>query len=299
MNKALNSENQAAKAILLMAVGMLFIPLGDSFAKMASNDTTYSAATLAWARFALGTIIALPLALLFGHLRGLTKRFWGTQLIRAVFLCATIVQIITAVSLISFADAYGAFFVGPTVTTLLARFVLKEQVRLIEWCAVAAGFVGVLLIVKPGIDMSAGLIWALSAGFTYAAFLTATRWGRAVGPPLAQLAGQLLIGTFLLLPFAIGNISPGALQSPGLLLGSGLSSALGNLLAIMALGFARAAILTPLVYVQLIGATLLGWFLFGTMPDVISALGLAILVSTGILPFIVSTASETRPIRKK
>lgn len=285
MSSTEQSENHLAKAVLLMIVGMMLIPLGDSFAKLVSHETDYPPATIAWARFALGAVLIAPIAFLFGQLRGLTRRFWITQLIRACFLCGAIVLIITAVSLVPFADAYGAFFIGPALTTVFACFILGETVRPIEWFSVVAGFVGVLLIVKPGISMTVDVLWAVGAGCCYAGYLTTTRWGRIAGPPLAQLAGQLLIGALLLLPFALGNMSLLDLQAPGFLLGSGISSAAGNLLAIIALGYARAATLTPLVYTQLIGATLLGLFLFGTVPGAVSALGLSIIVATGIFPF--------------
>ncbi len=284
MSTSRQPENQPVKAVLLMVVGMMFIPLGDSFAKLASHQTHYSAVTIAWARFALGAVLVMPIALFFGQLPRLAVRFWMTQLIRAGFLCGCIVLIIKAVSLLPFADAYGAFFIGPAMTTIFAHIILGENVRPIEWFSVFAGFVGVLLIVRPGAAMSFDLFWALGAGCCYAGYLTATRWGRAVGPPLAQLAGQLLAGTVLLLPFSLGGISLSDLQAPEFLLGSGMSSAVGNLLTILALGYARAATLTPLVYAQLIGATLLGMLLFGTIPSALSALGLGIIVVTGVLP---------------
>lgn len=276
--------DQVLKAAVLMIVGMLFIPLGDAFAKLAMESTEYSAAGLTWARFVLGAALVVPLAFALGHFRGADRRFWVSQAVRGALLCSAITCIITAERQVPLADAFGAFFIGPVVATILARCVLGEIVRRLEWVAVAIGFVGVLLIVKPGATMAPGIVWALAAGCFYGAYLTATRWARTVGPALGQLAGQLCFGALLLTPFAWTEMMSLGLQVPGLLFGSGVASALGNLLAIMAFGFARAATLTPLAYTQLISATTLGWLVFSDRPDTVTAFGLAVVLVAGLSP---------------
>lgn len=280
------SHEQVLKAAVLMIVGMLCIPLGDAFAKLAMESTDYSAPALTWARFVLGAALVVPLAFALGHFRGADRRFWGAQAVRGTLLCGAITCIITAERQVPLADAFGAFFVGPVVATILARFVLGEIVRRLEWVAVAGGFVGVLLIVKPGFAMAPGIVWALAAGCFYGAYLTATRWARSVGPALGQLAGQLCFGALLLTPFVWTEMASLGLQAPGLLFGSGVASAIGNLLAIMAFGFARAATLTPLAYTQLISATALGWLVFTDRPDAVTAFGLAVVLVAGLSPLL-------------
>jgi len=278
------SDERVLKAATLMIVGMLFIPLGDAFAKLAMESTDYSAPALTWARFVLGAILVVPLALALGHFRGADRRFWLAQAVRGTLLCSAITCIITAERQVPLADAFGAFFVGPVVATILARAVLGETVRHLEWASVAVGFAGVLLVVKPGFAMAPGIVWALAAGCFYGAYLTATRWARAVGPALGQLAGQLAFGALLLTPFVWTEMMGLGLQAPDLLFGSGVASAIGNLLAIMAFGFARAATLTPLAYTQLISATVLGWLVFADRPDTVTAIGLAVVLAAGLSP---------------
>ncbi len=278
------------KAAALMTAGMMFIPLGDSFAKLALQETAYSSFTIAWTRFAIGLAIALPIALFAGKFRNLTPSFWAAQALRGSLIAATIACIITAVGQIPLADAFGALFIGPAIATLLARFVIKEPVSRAEWAAVAAGFIGVLFVLKPasilGGTVAPGQLLALTGGCFYGCYLAATRWTSRVGPPLAQLAGQLVVGMVLLAPLAVSDLLQHGLESPHLLLGSGASSATGNLLAIMAFGIARAATLAPLVYSQLIAATLLGWLIFGELPDASTAAGLAIIVAAGLSPLV-------------
>jgi len=274
-----------------MVAAMTLIPLGDAFAKLASGVTTYSPAAIAWARFALGAALVLPIALFAGVMTGLDTRFWTAQVIRGALIASTIVCIITAVSMVPLPDAFGAFFIGPAIATVLAHLVLRELVRGIEWAALAFGFVGVMLIVRPGWGMAEGQLWAISAGLVYGGYLTATRWAAPVGPPLAQLAGQLCVGAVLLLPMAIGELDFAYPQAPGYLFGSGVSSALGNLFAIMAFGMARASLVTPLVYWQLVSATVLGISIFGDVPDALTSAGLAIVIAAGLSPVAASRRS--------
>lgn len=278
------------KAAALMTAGMMFIPLGDSFAKLALQETSYSSFTIAWTRFAIGLAMVLPVAYLAGKLRNLTPRFWAAQVLRGSLIAATIACIITSVGLIPLADAFGALFIGPVIATLLAGFVIKEPVSRAEWAAVAAGFIGVLFVLKPESILTGtiapGQLLALTGGCFYGCYLAATRWTSRVGPPLAQLAGQLVVGMVLLAPLAVSDLADHGLQSPHLLLGSGASSAIGNLLAIIAFGIVRAATLAPLVYSQLIAATLLGWLIFGNLPDTGTATGLAIIVAAGLSPLL-------------
>ena len=287
MSSAVGTDNTKLKAMGLMVFGMMFIPLGDSFAKLATEATTYSPAMLAWARFALGAALFLPLAVLTGNFRVHTKRFWFAQLVRGGLFSGGITSLITAVSAVPLADAFGAFFIGPAVATILARFVLAEPVHRLEWIAICLGFVGVMLIVKPGGQMAPGILWALLAGCFYGGYLVATRWANTVGPPLGQLAAQLCVGMLLLTPFALMDMKAFDLQAPALLFGSGFASATGNLFAIMAFARARAGTLTPLVYAQLISATFLGWFIFADSPDMASAIGLAIITIAGFSPLLV------------
>ncbi|MEN0088525.1 MAG: DMT family transporter [Pseudomonadota bacterium] len=277
----------------LMIAGMMFIPLGDTFAKLLIAATPYSVELIAWSRFVVGAALALPLVLILGRWRGLTRWFVPACILRGSIIALAIFLIITSLSTIPLALAFGAFFIGPGVATLLTWLMLREQVRPIEWASIAFGFVGVLLVVQPGVNFEIGFFYALAAGVMYGAFNTATRWTRPVGPPLAQLAGQLVVGTIVLTPLVAEELQFIELQEPWLLLGSGVASAIGNLLAIIAYGMARAAVLTPLIYTQLVSATALTFWIFKDQLNALSLVGLAIILVAGLLPRLVrrSTAA--------
>ncbi|MEO1283090.1 MAG: EamA family transporter [Pseudomonadota bacterium] len=280
------TADQPLVAAILLVIGTMFIPLGDAFAKLAAIKTTYTPIELAWMRFVLGAAVVMPLVLLAGGKALTSARFWGAQLVRGALIAGTIICIITAVTKIPLADAFGAFFVGPAVATILSRTILGEAVRPIEWAAVLGGFLGVMIILKPGASLSEGQVWALSAGALYGSYLAATRWPKSAGPALSQLAGQLCIGAVLVGPFAAVTVLLKGLQSPDLLLGSGLSSVVGNLLIIMAFAYARAGVLTPLVYCQLIAAVFYGWYFSNDIPTLTTVLGIAVIFTAGMTPLL-------------
>ncbi|MEO0497092.1 MAG: DMT family transporter [Pseudomonadota bacterium] len=281
------NANRPVLAAGLMIAGMVLIPVGDTFAKLLIAATPYSVELIAWSRFVVGAALALPIMLVMRRWTGITRWFVPACVLRGALVATAIFLIITSLGTIPLALAFGAFFIGPGVATLLAWLVLREEVRFIEWMSIAFGFVGVLLVVQPGADFDIGFFYALAAGVMYGAFNAATRWTRPVGPPLAQLTGQLLVGALILTPMVMEELTYVELQEPWLLLGSGVASAIGNLLAIIAYGLARAAVLTPLIYTQLVSATALTIWVFKDELNILSLFGLGITLLAGLMPRLV------------
>ena len=271
-----------AAGIALMALAMVLLPAGDAVAKHLTATTAYGAGFLAWSRFVVGLALVAPAAAAGGQLRGLSPMFLLRQAIRGGLVAAAITFVINAVETAPLADVYGAFFVGPTAAIVLARLLLKEVVRPREWVAVLLGFAGVLLIVRPTGTISPGLLWALASGLSFGGFLVATRWAAGTAPPLAQLTGQLFFGFAFLLPLGIGDVVSFGIEAPGWLVTMALVSALANLLQLFAVRHARAVVLAPVVYLQLVAATAFGWTLFGDRPDGWTFAGLAVILLAGL-----------------
>ncbi len=279
-------------AIGFMAMGMSLIPVGDAIAKQLSNTTAYSAPFLAWARFGLGACVLLPLAFRTAESRQLPKTFFLKQSLRGLLIALTVVTIIKAVSLSPIAEVFGCFFIGPVLSVVLSIFVLNEKASLAQWVSVVLGFIGVLLVVQPGflgfeatsntqdVDRS-GLYWALLAGVFYGSFLVATRWAASVGPPLSQVAVQFAVAALLITPFAIANLISVGLVSVPLLIASSLSSVLANYFSIQALGRVTAAALAPVVYMQVVAATIIGLLFFNESLSIVASIGLALIIFSG------------------
>jgi len=282
-------------AIGFMVLGMTLIPVGDAIAKFLSNTTAYSASFLAWARFSLGACILLPLVFLKRSASTLSYSFYARQSIRGVLIALTVVTIIKAVSLSPIAEVFGCFFIGPVLSVILSVILLGERAKMAEWLSVILGFVGVILVVQPAffgfsspqaatidvvIDRS-GLYWALLAGIFYGFFLVATRWAADIGDPLDQVTWQFMVAALVLAPFAIPDLLQYGVESLMFFFAMSLSSVLANYCSIQALARAKSAILAPVVYMQVVAATLLGIVIFNESLGIIAGLGLVIIVLSG------------------
>jgi drug/metabolite transporter (DMT)-like permease len=271
-----------AAGIALMALAMVLLPTGDAIAKHLTAITAYGAGFLAWSRFVVGLALVGPVAAASGQLGGLDGMFLLRQAVRGGLVAGAIVFVINAVETAPLADVYGAFFVGPTAAIVMARVLLHERVRPREWLAVLLGFAGVLLIVRPTGEVSPGILWALASGLSFGGFLVATRWAAGTAPPMAQLTGQLFFGFAFLAPLGVGDLVRHGIEAPGWLIAMALASALANLLQLLAVRHAGAALLAPVVYVQLIAATALGWALFAGRPDGWTFAGLSVILIAGL-----------------
>ncbi|CAM9970211.1 unnamed protein product [Chrysoparadoxa australica] len=266
------------RALPIMLLAMSLIPAGDSAGKLLTSLFGASPLFVAWSRFVLGTLMVLPF-LPRGALALLRRPLlW----VRAALLAGGITSIQTALQTTDVATVFAAFFVGPLFSYVLAVAFLGERVTPLRSLLIALGFAGVLLVVRPGLGMTPGLAWALAAGLFYGGFLTLSRAVTGLAPPLALIFSQLAIAALLLLPLGLFALPAPSLPLVGLTLASALCSMLGNLLLLYAYRLASATRVAPLVYFQLIAAVLLGWLLFGDLPDGLTWAGLALITGAGI-----------------
>lgn len=265
---------------------MLTIPAVDGIAKHLGQS--FSPLFVAWARYAAATLIVLPVALLrLGPRGALPRRDRGAHLLRTAFLMAAMSLYFLAIARIPMATAAGAYFVGPVAAAVLAMVLLRERARPQRLAAVALGFAGAMIVVRPGTEVSAGMLFALGSGLCFACYIIATRIAARSTAVLPTLAFQCLIGAVLLTPQAIWTYAwpAGAALAPvlALILAMGAISALCHILSINAFRFADASALAPLVYLELVGTAAIGLFVFGEFPDAVTWTGIAVIVAAGLL----------------
>ena len=266
------------KPIALMFLAMSAIPAGDTAGKLLTNDFGASALFVAWTRFWMGALMVLP----FVPRGGFVILTDWRVIVRALLLTGGITSILTAHKTAEMADAFAAFFIGPSVSYVLAVLFLREPLSLARAGLVALGFVGMLVIVRPGGAMDPGLGYAVLAGCFYGAFLTASRWLSDVAHPRALLFSQLFISAIATTPFAIGVQPTWTLPIGQLAFASAFFSMLGNFLLLFAYRMAPATALATLIYFQLVAATALGWAVFGTLPDGWTWVGLGLILISGV-----------------
>lgn len=273
-------------ALGLMVMGMTLIPLGDAAGKVLTEGLGATSGFVAWSRMTLGALLLAPVLGLagLGQLAGLLRdwRIW----LRGVLMLGTIWAILTAVATEDLATVYGAFFVGPFLSALLAVVFLGEKLGRAQAVCLGLGFVAVLLVVRPAGGITPGIGFALLSGLCYGGYLTASRWLAGRAPPLVLLASQFVLGAVLLAPAGLVAVPEVSGSLAGLMVVSTLCSLGGNLFLILAYRRAPAVVLAPLVYVQLVAATGFGLVFFGHWPDWVVLAGLALLIASGIAGYV-------------
>ena len=277
------------RGILLMLAAMLLLASMDTMAKYLT--TVYPIAQILWLRFALFLLAALLLARLSGG-RPPGRAAWPPwrsrrpllQVLRSLVLVAEMSVFMLGFRPLPLADVHAVAAASPLVAVALAALLLREDVPARRWLAVACGFAGVLLILRPGftdfgwlqaVPIVAALLWG-----GYQVFL---RYVARFDPPAVTtfytaatgLAAACLVAPFLWVPpDAQGWLLLGILA---------LLGAAAHVTLILALDSAPAALLQPYTYTLLLWVTLLGYLVFGDLPDLWTVLGAAIVVGSGLL----------------
>lgn len=285
-----DSSSRQATGILLMTAAMVSIPLVDGIAKYLT--AAHSPLFVGWARYAVAGLIVLPIAFLRNgwHIFPTERR--ASHLLRTFFLVLSMTLYFLALARIPLATAISAFFIGPIVAVVLSIFVLKERMTWPKVASLTLGFIGAIIILRPGAALNPGILLAFGAGLCFGLYLIATRWASQSSDPIKTLAFQCVIGTLLLTPQAIATWTTPQWSEFGFFLCLGLFSAFSHMMSIAAFRFAEASLLAPLVYLELIGAALIGYYAFGEIPDAYTIIGAGFIIAAGLILLKRSRASR-------
>ncbi|MGV8833038.1 MAG: DMT family transporter [Devosia sp.] len=214
--------------------------------------------------------------------------------------CATAISgtacVMYAFTHIPFADVYAIGFATPVLVTLLSVFLLKEAVTPQRWVLLFLCFVGVLIVIRPGLrTLELGhvviMVGACLGAITTTILRHIAPHERRVSLVGVQVLYSGLVNGLLMLPYFV---TP-SLTQLALFLAIGLLGGLAGLLVIAATRTTPANLIAPVQYSQLIWAILLGAVMFGEYPDWIAIVGMLIVVISGLL----NVLSDRRPIRWK
>ena len=238
---------------------------------------------IVWARMFFGAVLTLPFALRQGGVRALAPVRPVFHSVRAGLLMLATFCFFSSLKFLPIADALAIFFVQPLVLTALSPLLLGETVGPRRWAAVAVGFVGTLIIIRPGIaGLNPGSLLALGAGTSLALYFLMTRRIAGSAPALVTTFHTMLIGAvFSSLLVAAVWVRPDG-QQWVLFTALGLIAALGHYLITRAYDFAEASLLAPLAYTEMVIATLVGWWFFNDFPDAMTFLGVGVLITCAL-----------------
>ncbi|MES2442466.1 MAG: DMT family transporter [Pseudomonadota bacterium] len=271
------------RGALLFMVGLLLFACMDATTKYLA--ASYDVPMVVAIRYIVNCLLMIVL-LAPTHGRQLVEtQRTGLVLLRAVCLAVVSGLMGLALQLMPVAEATAINFLAPMVVVLVARPLLGERIGAVGWVAAVTGFAGVLLIVRPGTGLPlAGIVFALSAVGANVGYQLLSRVLAGSERTIALLFYTALVGAIgfgLALPWFWGGPPPGA-TTWLLFLSLGIYGGLGHFLFTAAYRHAPASILAPMSYFQLVWAGLLGWLVFGHVPDPFSIAGMAVIAGSGL-----------------
>lgn len=272
----------ALLGILFMCSAGLLFPMMNGVAKTLGAD--YSSLQVSWAR-AFGHVAFMLAAFLPRHGLGLLRtRRPGLQLARSATLFCSNICFFFAIAFIPIAKAAAISMTAPLVVALLAWPILGERTTAARVAALAVGFAGVLIVIRPG---TAVFHWAslfvLASATCYGLYQILTRIIAAADPPETSTVYSSVVGAFVIvlaLPFVWET--PRSLFDVALFCSLGVLGALGHYCVAQALGYAPANVVSPFQYFQLLGSVAVGWAVFGDLPDALTWTGAAVVVLSGL-----------------
>ncbi|HSF93757.1 MAG TPA: DMT family transporter [Thermohalobaculum sp.] len=287
----MSSLSPNTRGILYMCGAVMILPVMDAISKSLTEG--YSPVQIAAVRFGCLLLVLAPLALRHGGQAALRPAGRGMLLLRGLLLSASSVLFVSALAHVPLATAQSITLIFPLIVTALSPWLLGEHVGPVRWAMVGAGFLGALLIIRPGLEpVGAGQLYALACAGVYALYAVLTRRMRGGTGRLTQLFWTV-IGALAL----TGVLAPLDWRAPdmadlGLMALCGVLSGSAHLLIIAAYSEAEATAVVPFSYLQIVFGGMIGYLVWGNLPDALSWAGIVLIAGAGI---VVALRSRTPP----
>lgn len=276
----LQSENHVLTGVLYYTFGILLMAVMGASAKALTAD--YSVVQIIFFNNAIALLcVLIPMS--SGGYGQLLSSHWKLLVTRATIASGTIYCYFLGLQHLAWADVAAIFAVAPLITTVLSGWLLKEVIGRSRWLAVAAGFAGALVIIRPAtLDHDTALFLPLGAALCYALALIYAKMLIKTESNLVILAytyGSIAFASLLLLPMFWKAVAPHDFLI-FLLMGS--FGALGNFFYIKGCRYTPIHVLAPFDYTALIWASLLGFVIWHEVPTVWTWFGAILIVAGGL-----------------
>jgi drug/metabolite transporter (DMT)-like permease len=268
------------RGILFLIASTIVFSVADVITKQLAS--TLPPPEVAWMRYVTFALVIIPVALLKGGPGLLRSRNPKLQVLRGLGMVGSSLLFIESLPYLPVADATAIFFVSPILIMALSVLVLGETVGWRRWSAAAFGFIGVMIVVRPGTGaFQLAALLPMIAASSWAVGAVVTR--KIVGDhAFTTLAYSALVGTLVLSALMPFNwVTPDATEI-GLGLSMGVLFAIGHWFIVLAYRHGNASMIAPFSYVQLIWAGSLGYMVFGSVPDAWTITGAGVIALSGL-----------------
>ena len=272
------------KGLAFMAIGMFLFATVDTQAKFLTE--IYHPVQIVWVR-QVGLLAGVIVLLLMRGVKILQTDHKKLQILRGTFAAISPLCFVMAISFVPLVDAMAVGFIAPFIVTILAATWLKERVGIHRWGAVIIGFIGTLIVIRPGFGtIHPAIFFVFIAASLFAARQILSRYLSKTDTTSTTLAYTALVGSFwltLLIPFFWHwPVEPLHI----LLFGSiAFFAAISEIFVIKALEITQAVVLAPVQYSLIIWGTMYGFFVFGQLPDQWTWIGASIIIAGGCYTF--------------
>ena len=269
------------KAITFNLLAWVMLPIMDGFAKYLSADLPILQIT--WARYFFTVVFTFPVMFFFFRKNLVWTDKPKLQFIRGLILLTANICFFYAISIISLVKALTLAFVAPLIVTAFSPIFLGEKVGVKRWSAVIIGFVGSLVVIRPGfVEINLASLAALGTGVMYGFYLIITRKLSTSDNPLLTLlltgvVGAIIVSTVMPFVWVKPNLNQWSMMAA-----IGIFACIGHLFLILSLKYADASKLAPFSYFEIITNIIIGYYFFSDFPDNWTFIGLFIIVLSGI-----------------
>ncbi len=269
------------RGIALILASTVFLGASDVTAKYLS--AALPSIEIAWIRFLVFALIMSPAMVPGSPLYALRSQRSGLQVMRGVALLGSSLFFISGLRFLPIAEASATGFVAPLFVTALSIVFLGETVGVRRWLATAVGLIGVLIILRPGTGaFHPAAFFPIVSALAWACTLIMTRMMSGRDHAITTMTYSSIVGVCIL-----SALVPFVWVAPSwhdILLGVfiGLASTAGQWIVVLAFRYADASVLAPFSYTQLLWVSILGFVIFGEVPDVWTVTGAVFIVGSGL-----------------
>jgi len=244
---------------------------------------THDPLQVAWARN-VGALAFMMVVFLPQHgMKLLRPQMPSAQIARGIYLLGSTILYFMGLSHLDLATGAAIQFTGPLMVTALSAPLLAERVGWRRWLAVVIGFAGALIIIRPGTDMQWAALFFVASALCSTFYQITTRHLSSYDSPATAATIAAIVGVVAMTPIApFVWTPPDGWLSIALFIGLGVFAGFGHFLLTSSYRYAQASTLAPFAYTHLLGATIMGFLLFGNFPDKWTWIGAAVIISAGL-----------------